>query len=156
MLVSLFTDASFYRGADVGGWGAVAISNRGKVYQGGPIPEPCRNSNDAEFYAVFYGLRMAAQHRVLRPKDEILLQCDNTHVIRCLETFCVRTNDEVSLHIHDKIRKGLGEWGCKLRIRHIKGHSETRTARTWVHDRCDSMAKAGAQTALKAAESSNA
>lgn len=142
MLVSLFTDASFHPSSGAAGWGAYAISDRSKTLNGGAIKENCRTNNDAELLAALYGLRMAAAHRILRPKDEVLLQSDSSHVLYVLQTFAIRS-DDWSKEVHDRIRKGLAEWNCTLRTRHIKGHSGTGTARTWAHDKCDKLARKG-------------
>lgn len=147
MLVSLFTDASFCHRTCAGGWGAFIACERGKRYGGGQIEEYCKDSSHAELLAVRYGLRFAAERKLLRPKDEILLQTDSLTAMEVMETFAVRTRIKEYTEVHDRIRKGLMAWENKLRVRHIKGHSGTGTSRTYVHNKCDRLAHEGMRKA---------
>lgn len=122
------TDASFCPHTRAGGW-AVWISIDGgiKVKKSGMFKDRPRTSTEAELWAIFNGVWIAASMGV----TSILIQGD------CKAALAHVTRDTMQTRQLHKSLPGP----VLIRTKHVKAHRDTDTARTWVNEWCDTEAK---------------
>lgn len=122
------TDASFCPRTKAGGWAAwVAIDGGKKIKLSGKFHKRPKNSAEAELWAIFNGVFLAAQQGV----TEVLVQSDCKIALEHLS----RDSSQMRYFF----RRLPGE--VRIRTKHVNAHTDTATPRTWVNDWCDKMAK---------------
>lgn len=152
MLVSLFTDASFCHVTKVGGYGAWARCEHGVISEGGPMKRELDSSNEAEARACFAGLLLIARAKWWSEIDKVLVQLDNSHVIRILHKKGMtdpgidNPKDRAFLKSVMEFEK---EHGVIVMAKHVKGHVKKRdgVARHHINRKTDKMAKRGLKVA---------
>ncbi|MBY3151347.1 hypothetical protein HFO56_02960 [Rhizobium laguerreae] len=157
-LVTLFCDVSFCPNTGAAGYGAWYRADdmeKGKFF-GEAIPVSCRSSNDAEFW----GLAMAMRHvsKVLAEKvTTVVLQCDNIAALSWMREFHPNAAAVGEHHLtHDippppktyprAMATAVGmvramEPSVRVWLKHVKGHSKSKSARSWVNGKCDRLAR---------------
>lgn len=126
---TIICDASWCPNTKSGGW-AVWITtsigydaNRKRIKRSGVFHEKPRGAEEAERWACYNGLWLAAQEGVKRA----LIQTD------CLNVVQRRGPD------WDQVTKFLGE--MEIRWKHVKGHTDNPESRFYVNRWCDREAK---------------
>jgi ribonuclease HI len=122
------TDASFCPHTRAGGW-AVWISIDGgiKVKKSGMFKDRPRTSTEAELWAIFNGVWIAASMGVA----SLLVQSDCKTALAHLERNTMQTRQ-----LHASLPCPV-----TIKTKHVKAHRDTDTARTWVNEWCDTEAK---------------
>ena len=132
---TVITDASFSDRDNKAGWAAWinidGISYPIKKY--GSFSSKVETSVDAEIKAALNGMWIARRYGA----DAILLQTDCMAVIHLITGITKKTNL-------------ISDWNCKIeaagllgvtiRAKHVKGHTKTKDARSYVNRWCDSHA----------------
>lgn len=152
MLVTINTDASYYHDHKVGGYAFWAACNDWKLCKFGAIKDKCTCSTDAELKSIANAIFCTLQQ-----SNNIHWLIINTDCLNAIHLF----NDDVrEIRKYDLLRynkvmgriKGIikkyeSKIGRKIKVhfRHVKAHSATDTARSWVNDWCDQKAKEGAR-----------
>lgn len=148
MIVTINTDASFYKKQQRGSYAFAIVSNRGRIYRSGVLRKKVTRPEIAEFKCILNAIHVLIQ----QDWPDISLVVVNTD---CLNVIHLLENKK------DKIAKyKLGSWGrplvLKYRImvaeskklrfntfsfRHVKSHTTITDARSYVNDWCDREAK---------------
>jgi ribonuclease HI len=152
MIVTINTDASYYHDHKVGGYAFWAVCNDWKLCKFGSLKEPCTHPTEAEIKSI-----VNAIHMVLKQGNNIDWIIINTDCLNAIHLF---RNDHKEIQKFGLIRfnpffkriKGLikryeSKIGRKIKVefRHVKAHTTTATAKSWVNDWCDQKAKEGAR-----------
>lgn len=127
---TVISDASFDPHTKAAGWAAwVTIDGPIRIKQYGLIKKVCHTSNDAEMYALLNGIAMA-----MHTQPEI-------------HTLWVQTDCAAVLHSIELGRRNfydlyetLEKRPHVLIPRHVKGHTNTKDARSFVNRWCDEHA----------------
>jgi ribonuclease HI len=123
---------------------------------GESIPVTCSSSNDAEFW----GLTMSLKHVLKLLGDKVttvVLQCDNIAALSWMREFhpnAAAVGDHHGTHGIPKAPKTYPKaMGTAIRVvramkpfvrvwlKHVKGHSRSKSARSWVNKKCDELAR---------------
>ncbi len=160
-MATVFTDASFCPKTRAAGWGAWVINSelqRGLVF-GGPIPDKRITSADhAELQAMRFGLMRVKAAGHLDGHVAVMLQSDSVTALQVVLRGYrnamwtagkghkdVKRLNGTSLDgklVHEAmidIKHVLA--GRALWLRHVKGHGDSETGRSWVNNVCDAEAK---------------
>jgi ribonuclease HI len=152
MLVSLFTDASHCPHTKVGGWGAWAKCELGKIEGGGPMKREIANSTVAEARAVYAGLILISKAPWWEHIERVLIQSDAKSVIDHLNSLTPVSKYANTWH-NDLITAVSGFsnlHGVIITGRWVKGHqSSGKATRNWVNNRTDKLAKKGLEEARR-------
>lgn len=120
--VTVITDASFCQKTRAGGWAAWLTSDKGRVRKAGCFHDLPQNSTQAELWAALNGIWLALEHGA----THVLIQSDCQGALL-------------------KISRGIPELslfnGLFIKTKHVKGHSATQDARSYVNRWCDAEAK---------------
>ena len=120
--VTVITDASFCHKTRAGGWAAWLTSDKGRVQKAGCFHDLPSNSTQAELWAALNGIWLALEHGA----THVLIQSDCQGALL-------------------KISRGIPELslfnGLFIKTKHVKGHSATQDARSYVNRWCDAEAK---------------
>lgn len=122
------TDASFCPHTRAAGW-AVWISIDGgiKIKKSGMFKDRPKTSTEAELWAIFNGVWLAAHAGV----TSMLVQGD------CMAALAHVLRDTMQTRqLHKTLPRPV-----HIRTKHVKAHRDTDSARTWVNDWCDTEAK---------------
>jgi ribonuclease HI len=157
-LVTLFCDVSFCPNSGAAGYGAWYRTDdmeKGEFF-GESIPVTCSSSNDAEFW----GLTMSLRHVLKLLGDKVtavVLQCDNIAALSWMREFhpnAAAVGDHHGTHGIPKAPKtypkamgtAIGvvqamKPSVRVWLKHVKGHSKSKSARSWVNKKCDELAR---------------
>lgn len=150
LLVSVFADASYCHDTGAAGWGGWAKSDRGRVYNGGPLKDVYRSVALAELAAVANALEMAVQSGVAPTGCHVLVQTDNDQVVRYLNGEGHANGMEprrLFERVRNIIRYVLKDHDITLSARHVRGHQGTAVPRNAVNEMCDKKARQGMRAA---------
>lgn len=171
MNITIFVDASWCPRTFAGGAGAWVKKDgwdRGYTL-GDPLPQTARSSSVAELMAIYQTIKFLHEQGDLKDVEMLMLQCDNTNALAAImrwAKFSEATTKgprdvKVKLEYASLFRgverewaKAVGEWTSHMRsrlVRHVRGHQEGTTARSWVNEKCDEIAKANMRRARREA-----
>jgi len=142
MIVTINTDASWHSGFKVGAFAFWMVSNEGKVLHSGALKGKCNNPTECEIKCIInaiYTLNKQKWSGITR----VIINTDATNAIAILN------NDKIAIEKYNLkwggvFRSKFNELKQKLphiEFRHIKAHTTTETAKSWVNDWCDKNAK---------------
>lgn len=157
--VAMFCDASFKEG--VGGYG-VWMKTEGMpsgMQFGGPIAGSCIDSTDSELRSIGMGLLKGVEANIIRPGDEVWVQCDNVGALAALMLECgaKQSTHKDSVEIPQPRRLVSSLKGSMVLawikdtqrqndlafvVRHVRGHKKGQ-GRQWVNRLVDGLAKRG-------------
>jgi ribonuclease HI len=139
MLVTIIADASHCPETKACGWAYWIASQRGKRGGDGYEATPIVNSIAAEMLALLHGVLQGCGAGLVHPKDTLLLQTDCQAAIDAFEGKRKRiTKEELKIVIdYLKLVKSLQ---LIVEFRHVPGHTQGETARTWTNNKCDALA----------------
>lgn len=127
MRATIITDASWCPKTKAGGW-AVWISADGwKHRASGQFKAPPDDNNVAEVLAAINGLALAYR----RGARMLLIQSDSVAVATALKRGKWGMKPARDLHFPS----------CRIEFRHVKGHTRTQDARSYVNRWCDEQAR---------------
>lgn len=122
------TDASFCPRTNAGGWAAwISIDGGQKIKWHGKFHKRPKTSSEAELWAIFNGIHLAAAAGV----TDVLVQSDCKAALLHLERDTAQTR-----FMRSKLARPV-----TIRTKHVRAHTDTASPRTWVNDWCDRMAK---------------
>jgi len=132
---TVITDASYSDQDNKAGW-AAWINIDGLSYpikKYGSFSSDVNTSTDAEIKAALNGMWIARKYGA----DAILLQTDCMAVVHLIAGFTKKPN-----LVSDWNRKieAAGLLGVPIRAKHVKGHTQTKDARSYVNRWCDTHA----------------
>lgn len=138
--VTLMTDASLCGETGAGGFGYwVVSSERGGTPGGGQFKGITKDSYAAEMKGVVNSLASALKKGAIKQHDNILIQLDNRGVIQCIEG---------NVPPREDIKPILDMYKCivdtnylSVWLRHVKGHSKSKSNRSIANKMCDLRAK---------------
>lgn len=133
---TIITDASFCHRTKAAGWAAwVRIDGRpDPIKKYAEFRQPVESAQEAEMLAAINGLWLAAQHGA----TVALVQTDCLAVVHMLDG---KTKRKDLIH---KFNRAVGRAGVahvQFSGRHVKGHTSTDDARSYVNRWCDNRAK---------------
>lgn len=141
MLVTMFTDASLINQTKSGGWAMWAKSERGTIWNSGPLQGKVDSSNEAEIKAIANGLYYLCNTHIIERGDTVLVTADNNHALRCVlppRGVFMRAPEIRAAEMIDSL---VADHDLTLRTRHVKAHSGVHEPRLWVHNNCDRHAR---------------
>lgn len=122
------TDASFCPRTHAAGWAAwIAIDGGKKIKWSGKFHRRPRTSTEAELWAIKNGVWLAASAGV----THVLVQSDCKGALAKVNRDCAERRDLLRRLPH----------AVSIVTKHVKGHTDTASPRTWVNDWCDKAAK---------------
>lgn len=142
MWVTLYTDASWFPETCRGGWGFWAKSNLGRVTKHGKLPNWVKCNNAAEMAAILIGVETIFS--TWDNVEGILVCTDSTTAQSYLKYRPAGVTDlkrKDWLGIRTKLYQALDEKGCKLKIRHVKGHQANTTKASWLNNKVDEFTR---------------
>lgn len=140
MLVTIITDASFCSETNAAGYGYWIVCERGRKSGGGPVKSRVPCSMIAEMMACCNGLWIALSNGLVTRGDTVLIQTDCQPAIDLfLKTG--KSYDKNKLEVLDYMAKIVQENELEVKYRHVKGHTDGSTPRTYVNNVCDKAAK---------------
>lgn len=122
LAVTVIADASFCPQTRAGGWAAWLTSDKGRKQHAGCFHDLPKSPTEAELWAVLNGIWLAFELGA----THILIQSDCTGALKLIDDGI----PELSLFA-----------GVFIRTKHVKGHTQTKDARSYVNRWCDSEAK---------------
>lgn len=133
---TIITDASFCPRTKAAGWAAwVRIDGHPEpIKRYAEFRQPVENAQEAEMLAAINGLWLAAQHGV----TVALVQTDCLAVVHMLNG---QTKNEHLRRAFSGALAKAGVAGIARSGRHVKGHTQTADARSYVNRWCDERAK---------------
>lgn len=161
MNITIFVDASWCPRTFAGGVGAwVKKEGWGRGYTlGAPLPNKTPSSSSAELLGIHQVIKFLHEQGDLRDVDWLVLQCDNTNALAAVmrwgkfQEAATKGDRDVRVKLeyatafrgHERAwAKEVGEWTSHMRsrlVRHVRGHQEGTTTRSWVNEKCDEIAK---------------
>lgn len=167
MNITIFVDASWCPRTFAGGAGAwIKKDGWGRGYTlGDALPVKTRSSSVAELLGIHQVMKFLHEQGDLSDVQHLMLQCDNTNALAAIMRWAkfqeaatkgerdVRVKLDYAAHFRAEERdwaRSVGEWTSHIRsrlVRHVKGHQEGTSTRSWVNEKCDEIAK----TAMRAA-----
>ena len=140
---TIITDASYCHSTKVAGYGAWISMDGKRVQKSGVIKGLPDNSTEAEFKAVLNGIWIAYMHGA----RDLLVQTDCMTVVQVLRgephRRQARYREELSA------ARAAHFPNCVIRARHVKGHSDSQDARSFVNRWCDKHAGIAMRAARK-------
>lgn len=168
-LVTIFADASFDYRTRSGGWAAwVKAGNQQGKYGHGVLKTDPETAMHAEMAALANGLHMAKTSGAITTGSPVLLQSDCLLALQLILTLAPNCGnsaastgmDVTKLKVMKPGRRDIAplqailatqkELGLKLWVRHVKGHSKSDDARSFVNSECDRLARAAMRTEQRA------
>lgn len=146
MNVTIIADASYCPQTRAAGYGYWVASERGKAPGGGSMRGPVDGSGAAEMMAVCNAIYDALKLGLVEPGDHLLVQTDCQSAILAFDgQRQVMTRDELAAKrsFADLCTRNR----LRVRLRHVKGHTNRREARYVTNNRCDQRAREGMQAA---------
>ncbi|QWY83382.1 ribonuclease H protein [Rhizobium phage RHph_X3_2] len=169
MNMTIFVDASWCPRTLAGGVGAwVKKDGWSKGYTLGEQLEKTTSSSCAELLGIHRTIKFLHEQGDLADVQVLMLQCDNTNALAAImrwggfdEAATKGDGARVKLQYAATFRaaerawaKGVGEWTSHMRsrlVRHVRGHQQGTTTRSWVNEKCDEIAKANMRRARREA-----
>jgi ribonuclease HI len=146
MRATIIADASWCPNTHAAGYGYWIASDRGKQGGSGAIKDRVVNSIAAEMMALLNGLHDACRRGLVGAKDEALLQTDCQAAIDAFNG--VRKNiSSQELELVAYLAVLQKKVGFTVKFRHVKGHGAGDTARSFVNNTCDKLARSAMQRA---------
>lgn len=159
-MVTIITDASLSPHTDKAAWAGKIICNRGKLGGSGGLYARSLRSTGAEMLATWNTVWLAQSKGLLLPGDRLILQNDNSRVVRLIEWAAAGEKPERSREQRENDRDTPIWWmeqmfwsflidlGVTITPRHVKGHLAPgmRERRHHVQDECDREAKSARLT----------
>lgn len=150
MRVTLYCDASFDHTVRIGGWGVWLRSDAGRVVRGGPAPDYCARSYEAELAAIYAGAWLAV--RTWPQTRLVLVRSDCDQALRIMDgRSAPRSDHAAALRLHARLKKLRREHGVRLRARWVKGHQRGNETDAWLNRRVDEIARDNMRRARAAA-----
>lgn len=144
MRLDLYTDGSMDVAAGKGGWAAwIQLTGTQRIVQYGACPEYVKQSNHAELFAVFAGIKLA----IAEWGDDITafrICSDSESALRHVRRgpLGTPTRDRVMLRLRGKIHELLR--GKQIIAEHVKGHQDPDLGYDfYVNNKVDSFAGRG-------------
>lgn len=140
MWVTIIADASYCPETDKAGYGFWIASQRGKQGGDGILESEVGNNIVAEMMALLNALHVAVKRGLVVKKDCVLLQTDCQPAI---DAFNGRRNN-ITQQEKDLVSwytDFVGRHELHMRIKHVKGHTNSDDARFVVNNICDRKAR---------------
>jgi ribonuclease HI len=137
MLVTLFTDASFFDATKASAYALYGVSQRGTFKFSGRFQHQISDSTHAELAAIANALHIIMPNPLAAGAKRVLIQTDSKNAIKWLEERNCPRHPAVLAHILGLIDK----WRVDAEFRHIKAHNGTKEPRFYCHDWCDKEAR---------------
>ncbi len=144
MIITINTDASFYHlnsgRTKFGGYAFWITCNEGRFKKSGPIKNPV-SSLDCELKAIANSLVYLEKVAKNLGFASLVINTDCKPAMTHIER--KNLSDPVVKSIHNTLRKILNtaNYMKYVKFKHVKAHSGTKTARTYVNDWCDKEAR---------------
>lgn len=142
MIVTINTDASYHSGFHIGAFAFWIVSNQGRVLHAGVLKGKINGATEAETKCIINALYTLKKQK-WQGITKIIVNTDSTNSIAILKNsrkeinlYHLKYGDPLRLKFN-KIKKGLPI----IEFRHVKAHTTTETARSFVNDWCDKAAK---------------
>lgn len=144
MICTINTDASFHPDIKWGAYAFWAISDRFKIQKYGSFIGKCKNPTDAEAKCIINALKvtLSADKDITR----ITINTDSLNSIAILENNTHHIK-RYGLQFGNALRREFNKIvksytkTIKVEFRHVKAHSGTDDARSFVNEWCDTNAK---------------
>jgi ribonuclease HI len=152
MIITVFTDASFYWRQKVAAYACWAKADGKTVRISGVAKEQLTSANHAEMAAFANGIFLAVRSFAPKVGDRIIIQTDCQDAMSAfglhpkikrrkpLEAYQQKTVDFVSAEVE--------RCGFKIEARYVKAHNGTGDKRSAVNEWCDAAAKKAARDQL--------
>jgi hypothetical protein len=127
------------------------------AFIGGAVPVRCENSTDGEFWGLVLSLRHVLALISPATPTAVVLQCDNIGALAWVRSFHPGAKEVDRKHGTHEVRSppklypstmepailGLRsvDPALKIWLKHVKGHSKAKDARSWVNKQCDRQAR---------------
>lgn len=134
MKLTINTDASFCPNEKVGGF-AFWIKCNQFTFKGSGIIKNPENSSDSELKAVCNALYLLKKRYVVEKITTVYINTDSKYVIQWIK----KKNDDPVTNLIWEILNTYNP--DEVLVRHVKAHSHTKTARHFVNQWCDDMAR---------------
>jgi ribonuclease HI len=161
-VLTVIADASFCQHTKAAGWGAWLKGDRADgVFMGAAFSAPIQNSERAELCAIVNAVHRAHKAGLYREGDTLSIQSDCMWPLGLIAAGIVwarrgrevRARGDVPVHFVsvrsatkrvdrialDHLRELTK--GCRIVVRHVRGHTGNATGRSYVNARCDEIAK---------------
>lgn len=133
MLVTLFTDASFYHETQSAAYALYAISEVDRLQFAGPFKGTIESSAKAELAAIANALSIILPHRLSAGATRVLIQADHLDALHAIDARKHARYGAIVASIH----ASLDKYGVGFETRHVKAHSGRGEPRLYCHDWCD-------------------
>lgn len=140
MRVTIITDASWCPTTKVAGYGFWVACERGRRRGGGTIKALVPSSLAAEMMAMVNGLCHGMRFGMVANGDVLLIQTDCQAAIDTFRRFR-NPGCDVEAQVVEHMETICGTGNITVEYRHVKGHTNGRTPRTYVNNYCDAEAK---------------
>lgn len=160
MKMTLFVDASHCPTTKAGGLGAWCKKDgwdRGYAF-GGTLERICRNSTEAELLAIAQAVEFLQNHGEFDHVTYLMIQSDCLHALHGIVKYGSFDVASLKNERDASVREGVQQASPKYQdlavridaatrkaqlrvVRHVKGHQEGRSSRSWVNEQCDALAK---------------
>lgn len=148
MVVTIFADASFCHETKAAGWGCwIKNDVRSATYEG-VFQVTLDQAREAELCALVNAVHKAVVMTHAPPGSLLVLQTDCMSAIHLL----TGRRKEASISLVEKaawrkFRELVEANDLDWRLKHVRGHQGGKNARSWVNEKCDSLAKAAMRRA---------
>ena len=142
MLVTINTDASFSQEFKIGSYAFWIVCNSGRFLKSGSFREQVENPTLAEMKCIINALHCLKKQgwtgidKIIINTDSLngihIFKKDKNHILK----YRIKYGKSLS-HKFDQVTKELP----LIEFRHVKAHTTTEKARSWVNDWCDKAAK---------------
>lgn len=160
MKFTIFVDSSLCPTTKAGGFGVWCKKDgweRGSTF-GGKLERPAKDSTDAELLGIAQAFDYINKYEEFNHVTYLMLQCDSLYALHALIKFgkfqaaakIHASDSDVARKAHEaspahkelvrRIVSVVDRVPIKT-VRHIKGHREGISSRSWVNERCDAIAK---------------
>lgn len=156
MIITVNTDASFFRREKRGSYAFWIVCDEFKIKKSGVLRDEVNQPEEAEFKCVINALNELFKKETKRRVTKIVVNTD------CLNVICCVANDEKSIKKYKlfklmplakylyKLHKKSRLNNVPIDFRHVKAHNENIDARSFVNNWCDMAAKQALREHLNA------
>lgn len=143
MRVTINTDASYHSGYKIGAFAFWIVCNYGKVCKSGILKET-NSSHESELQCILNAMHCLKQQSEWIGLSHVIINTDSMNSIYLIN------NDKHAIKkyrlsaLRDKYKTLIHNAKQNLplvELRHVKAHTDTKDARSWVNDWCDKKAK---------------
>lgn len=146
MKITIIADASYCHETQAGGYAFWIACGRGSRGGDGQFKEPVPSSGCAELMALVNALHFGTKEGLIREGDTVLMQSDCTGALHAMEgRRDIRCNIEQSVFQYYKNLKN--QFKLVVIVKHVKGHTNNRDARSTANYVCDKLARANMRKA---------